>query len=247
MDTQVPVESRHRATPLQLAGCRTSRRSDRRLPIHTMAMALIALVAPAAQAGVEFVTPIGNCTARVDAIGDGKDLFIIASSNVQFEVFGNAVDLSDPNSGFLDSPINLTSNIQRSLFFRMPLGDESRLQMTIRAYPTINSLTWTSVQSAIGCIVKTGTFERLEQDHKIRIVLPAGHRLDQTLCDQKTLVAQVSPSNIGELDIPFSGSASIGGWQGFNDTVTGLPAFMQSSQFVFNQPQFPRRIPRPDR
>ena len=51
-------------------------------------------------AGVEFVTPIGNCTNKVDTIGDGKDLFIAAGPNVQFEVFGNSVDLSNPTSGF---------------------------------------------------------------------------------------------------------------------------------------------------
>lgn len=242
-------------------------------------VALVALGVASAWAGVEFVTPINMCRAKVDEIGDGKDLFIIAGPNVQFEVFGNSIDLIDPNSGLriatdsgagsvtarilhkhsgssnkdrgcgdigsaeveVDSPIDLTSNVQRSLFFRMPLGDESRLQMTIKAYPVINSVTWTSSQSDVDCVVKAGTLERLEQDHKMRIRLPPGHRLDNSSCSSQMLVALVS-ANIGELDIPYGGSAAISGWAGFTYAVTGAPAFLQPSQIPTWVLQYPRDI-----
>lgn len=234
------------------------------LRVAVAALALIALTVPPVQAGVEFVTGIGtadDCN-RVDKIGDGKDLFIIAGPDIRFRVFGNSVNLSNPTSGFriatdsgvgtvtarivsqgndcggtgfalveVDSPVGLASDIQRSLFFKMPFGDESRLQMRIKAFPTIN-VTWTSVQTDIGCIVKTGGFEKLNQDHRIRITLPPGHRQDQTTCNQRTLVAKVVPSLIGELDIPGPK---------FKYSVSGLPTFMTSNQAasvaLFIQPQ----------
>lgn len=227
------------------------------LQIAAMTLTLAALSVAAAEAGVEFVAPIGNCGSHVDAIGDGKDLFIIAGQNVQFEVFGQFVDGSDPTTGFrmatdsgagaatariikrrngventtrgcgligsaeveVDSDVNLTSNIQRSLFFKMPAGDESRLQITIKALPDISGTIWTTTN--VGCIVKTGTLQKLNQDKKIKIQLPAGHRQDQTTCNQKTLSAQVHPANIGELDI-------LG--PTFTYSVTGRPAFLSSSQ-----------------
>jgi hypothetical protein len=74
-------------------------RSSGWLRIVSLSLVLAALAAPAAFAGVEFVAPVGNCTNKVDVIGDGKDLFLTAGS-VQFEVFGNSVDLSNPTSGF---------------------------------------------------------------------------------------------------------------------------------------------------
>jgi hypothetical protein len=193
----------------------------------------------------------------VDLIGDGKDLFIMAGQNVQFEVFGNSVDLSNPSSGFriatdsgsgtvtariirqrsgptnlsrgcgntgsaeveVDSNVNLTSNIQRSLFFKMPLGDESRLQMTIKALPAITGTIWTATN--MGCIVKTGSLQKLNQDKKIKIQLPPGHRQDQTTCNQNTISAQVHPADIGEVDI-------VG--PTFNYSISGRPAFLSSSQ-----------------
>ena len=83
-----------------------------------MALALIALGVSAAQAGVEFVTSTTDCSNKVDLIGDGKDLFIIAGPNIQFEVFGNSVDLSNPSSGFrisstTDSGARIVSAAQR--------------------------------------------------------------------------------------------------------------------------------------
>jgi hypothetical protein len=222
----------------------------------SVSLALCALAAPAAFAGVEYVTPTGNCTNKVDQIGDGKDLFIMAGPNIQFEVFGNSVDGSNPTSGFriatdsgagnvtarivqqrsgvtnngrgcgfvgsavveVDSPSNLTSNIQRSLFFKMPLGDESRLQMTIKALPTFTA-TWTSLQNQVSCIVKTGSFEKLNQDHKIRLTLPPGSAQDQTTCNQNTITATIVPADVGELDI--AGPVKY--------TATGTPGFLQAN------------------
>lgn len=233
---------------------RAARRPNRLLLAAAVVLAVTALGTSTAQAGVEFVTRIGDCTNKVDLIGDNKDLFIIAGSNIKFEVWGNSVDLSNTSTGFrigvdsgagtvtariirqrggftnqargcgntgsaeveVDSVATLTSNIQRSLFFKMPAGDESRLQMTIKAWPTIN-VTWVSTN--VNCIVKTGTLEKLNQDHKIRIQLPPGHQQDQTTCNQKTLSARVDPSDIGELDI----------FRELSYSITGLPAFLQAS------------------
>jgi hypothetical protein len=230
-----------------------SQRSLGWLRMTSMALALIALGVSAAQAGVEFVTSTTDCSNKVDLIGDGKDLFIIAGPNIQFEVFGNSVDLSNATTGFrissttdsaarivqqrsgptnlsrgcgntgsavveIDSPIDLGADIQRTLFFKMPAGDESPLQIRIRAFPAINA-TWTSAQSAISCIVKTGTFEKLDQDKRLRIQLPPGHQQDATTCSSNQLSAQ-SASTIGELDIAAP----------FRHTATGVPAFMQFSQ-----------------
>ncbi|HYK43512.1 MAG TPA: hypothetical protein VE007_14080 [Thermoanaerobaculia bacterium] len=244
-------------------------RSSGWLRIVSLSLALAALAAPAAFAGVEFVTPIGNCTNKVDTIGDGKDLFLTAGS-VQFEVFGNSVDLSNPTSGFriatdsgtgtatakiiqqrsgatnlgrgcgntgsavvqVDSDPGITSNIQRSLFFRMPLGDESRLQMTIRAIPTF-AATWTSLQNNVSCIVKTGSFEKLDQDHKIRITLPPGSAQDQTTCNQNTLQVHIAPATgLGEIDV----AAPV------KFTATGLPNFMTANSPTAPTPASPTDI-----
>ena len=226
------------------------------LRIVSISLGLAALAAPAAQAGVEYVTRTTDCNNHVDEIGDGKDLFIVAGPNVQFEVWGNSVDLSNPTSGFriatdsgvgnvtarivsqksgpsnagrgcgnvgsaiveVDSPINLTSNIQRSLFFKMPLGDESRLQMTIKALPTFTA-TWTTVQNSVSCIVKSGSFERQNQDLKIKIQLPPGAAQDLTTCNQNTLVAHITPASISEIDIN----------RPVTYTATGLPNFLTAS------------------
>lgn len=252
MDNLVQTEPGGGASP-QSGGCRASQRSFGLLRMTCVALALIALGAPAAQAGVEFVTSTTDCSNKVDLIGDGKDLFIIAGPNIQFEVFGNSVDLSNPSSGFrisnstdsaarivqqrsgptnlgrgcgntgsavveIDSPVDLNADIQRTLFFKMPAQDESPLQIRIRAYPAINA-TWTSVQNAISCIVKTGTFQKLDQDKKLRIQLPPGHQQDQTTCNQTQLSAQ-STSSIGELDIPGT----------YKHTATGVPSFLTFSQ-----------------
>lgn len=237
-----------------------SQRSLGWLRMTSMALALIALGVSAAQAGVEFVTSTTDCSNKVDLIGDGKDLFIIAGPNIQFEVFGNSVDMSNPSSGFrissttnsaarivrqtggpanllrgcgntgsavveIDSPVDLNSDIQRTLFFKMPAGDESPLQIRIRAYPTFNA-DWTAVQNNISCIVKTGTFQKLDQNKRLRIQLPPGHQQDATTCRSNRLSAQVTPSIIGELDIPGS----------FRHTATGVPAFMEFSQGTASPP-----------
>ena len=218
------------------------------LKVFFLSLILTILMVAPAQAGVEFVTPVGNCN-HVDEIGDGKDLFIIAGQNVQFKVFGNSVDLSDPTSGFrmvppsgtsniragivsqgtdcggtgfalveVDSPVNLAANARRTLFFKMPLGDESRLKMTIKSFPAINA-TW-NTQHVVNCIVKTGTLQTLNQERRLRIQLPPGHQQDQTNCNQRTLFARVNPSDIGELDID----------KPFRYTLTGLPTFITSNQ-----------------
>ena len=214
--------------------------------LSAIALLIAAWSAPA-QAGVEYVTGTGDCS-KVDTIGDGKDLSIIAGPNVRFRVFGNSVNLSNPTSGFriatdsgsgsvaarivsqgtdcggtgfalveVDSAVDLASDVQRSLFFKMPLGDESRLQMRIRAFPAIN-VTWSQdPDSIVSCI---GVAERLNQDKLLRISLPAGYLNDPTNCSSRTLRARVTNAAFGEIDIRPS----------FNYAVSGLPGFLTASQ-----------------
>jgi hypothetical protein len=229
-----------------------SNRVGRRLyGLLLAALGLVGFWASPAQAGVEFVTRTADCT-KVDRIGDGKDLFIMAGRNVRFRVFGNSVDLSNPTNGFriatdsgagdvrakivsqgtdcggtgfalvdVDSPANLNANIQRSLFFKMPFGDESRLQMTIKAFPAIN-VVW-RVQQDIGCI---GGFTLLNQDHRMLIRLPPGHQQDETTCNNRTAFARVTPASLGE----------VGVFKKFNYSVTGLPGFATSEQAFPQEP-----------
>ena len=224
--------------------------------LAALAMTLAAMPLKRADAGVEFVTKTTDCSIKVDLIGDGKDLFIIAGPNIQFEVWGNSVDLSNPTSGFriavdagagnvtarivqqrsgaanlargcgntgsavveVDSPADIGSTLQRSLFFKMPFGDESRLQISIKPFPTF-SATW--VNPALSCIVKTGTLQLLDQDTRIVLQLPPGHQQDQTTCNSNSLSARISPADMGELDI-------VG--PNFRYTFGGLPAFMTGNQ-----------------
>jgi len=77
--------------------------------------------------------------------------------------------------------------------------------------------------------VKTGSFDKLNQDTKIKIQLPPGARQDQTTCNQNHLVARVTPATIGELDIPSV----------VKYTATGLPSFLQASQTTGLSPSSP--------
>jgi hypothetical protein len=58
----------------------------------------LALLSPArAWAGVEYVTSTTNCSAHI--AGSGNSLTVMAGPAMTFEVWGNSVDLADPNAG----------------------------------------------------------------------------------------------------------------------------------------------------
>jgi len=82
-----------------------------------------------------------------------------------------------------DSPEDLTQSIQRSLFFRMPAGDESRLQTKIIPF---NKVAWvwnTTQQNPLNCLTKgIGTIQQLNQNELLDIQLPPGSATDQSNC-----------------------------------------------------------------
>jgi hypothetical protein len=239
--------------PMSFNVMHASKREELRVRLKTVLLAGLLLATTwvhPTQAGVEFVTRTTDCT-KVDVVGDGKDLFIMAGQNVRFRVFGNSVDLSDPNTGFrirtdsgvgnvnariisqgqdcgavgfalveIDSPSTITSLLQRSLHFKMPLGDWSRLQISIRRWPAINAV-WSAAQN-LNCI---GGVQLLNQDKTLRITLPPGHLNDDTTCNNRTARARVVVGNIGEVDI-FNSP--------FIYPVFNIPNFMTSNQVPTN-------------
>jgi hypothetical protein len=67
--------------------------------ISAMTLALASLPLATARAGIEFVTSTASCGSHV--VTAGQTLSVLAGPNVQFEVWGNSVDLADPaNGGF---------------------------------------------------------------------------------------------------------------------------------------------------
>jgi hypothetical protein len=129
----------------------------------------------------------------------------------------------------LDSPGNLTSDASASVSFKMPLGDQSRLSITIKARPTFTT-TWTTngnlQPSALPCIVKTGSITTLNQDTRLTIQLPPGHAQDQTTCTSNTIRIRTTPASIGTVSIDST----------MKYTVTGLPAFLTANQPTAVQP-----------
>src|SRR5690348_13408216 len=65
--------------------------------ISVMALSLASLPVATARAGIEFVTSTSSCGTKV--MTAGQTLIVLAGPNVQFEVWGNSVDLADPNTG----------------------------------------------------------------------------------------------------------------------------------------------------
>jgi hypothetical protein len=122
-----------------------------------------------------------------------------------------------------DSPGTLTADAAASVSFTMPLGDKSRLSITIVAHPTFTA-TWTTngtlQPSALPCIVKTGSITTLDQDVKLTIQLPPGHTQDQTTCTSNTIQVTTKPPTVAAVNIDSATKY----------TVTGLPAFLTASQ-----------------
>jgi hypothetical protein len=65
--------------------------------VSFMSLALASLPLATARAGIEFVTSAASCASKV--ITAGQTLTVLAGPNVQFEVWGNSVDLADPAHG----------------------------------------------------------------------------------------------------------------------------------------------------
>ena len=60
--------------------------------VSFMSLALASLPLATARAGIEFVTSAASCASKV--ITAGQTLTVLAGPNVQFEVWGNSVDLA---------------------------------------------------------------------------------------------------------------------------------------------------------
>ncbi len=215
----------------------------------------LGITATPLQAAVEFVTRIGNACNKVDTIGDGKDLSLQAGPNIQFEVWGDGIDIrkevrltsDDSNAGTVsarilrahgglentgrsckqnkgsvevevDSPANTTQILQRSLRFKMPAGDESRLQ--VRVVPFRQPVwTWDAgplLQSPANCLTKNvGTVVVDNQSTRLTITLPAGADADTSNCnlDFRTTL---QPADTPEVDIGAT----------FAYAVTGAPSYL---------------------
>lgn len=212
--------------------------------ISLLGLQLAAILLPrASMAAVEFVTPIGTCS-KVDTIGDGKDLSIQAGNDMQFEVWGDGIDINpavrvaidDSNVDTfvtarilrahngaenltrgckilkgsveveVDSPAEAGATRQRSLYFRMTLGDESRLQTQVVPFRTP---VWTFVdlqQSPAACLTKNiGTVVQDLDNSRMTITLPPGASTDTTNC-ALTFRTSVAPADRPEIDIqrPFN-------------------------------------------
>lgn len=190
--------------------------------------AAIGLAASPAIAGVEFVTDVGQCT-KVDTIGDGKDLRIIAGTGTtqdpsggptRFEVWGSGIDVnpsvrvtaSDSNPGTVTArivsvrngpqnasgpcklatgsalvevtaPPSSTVDLRRSLRFRMPLGDESPLAVSVLAYRT-PVFTWAAQPTNdTSCLLKGMGTVRLDlNNERLTLSLPPGAGADTSNC-----------------------------------------------------------------
>jgi hypothetical protein len=86
-----------------------------RKAMPVVALAISMLPTARAFAGIEYVTPSNNCTNHV--ANAGETLTILAGQNVQFEVWGNSIDLSNRTTGFkFNAPAGFSASIvqQRS-------------------------------------------------------------------------------------------------------------------------------------
>jgi len=167
--------------------------------------------------GFTFAGP-GGMTATIVSERSGPSNFARGCGNV-----GSAVVR-------ISTPGTLAADAGASLSFKMPLGDLSRLPMTIKAHPTFTT-TWTSAgltTSSLSCIVKTGSLSLLNQDSHLVIQLPPGHQQDQTTCNSNVITVRTTPASIGHVDV-------VGPTIRYN--VTGLPSFVTESQATAVLPQ----------
>jgi len=124
----------------------------------------------------------------------------------------------------ISTPATLASNTAASVSFKMPLGDLSKLSMTIVAQPALSQATWTtqgSLQpSTMPCLIKTGSITTINQDTKLVIALPPGSAQDATTCTSNAISLRVLPASTQNVDVATP----------IKYNVTGLPSFVSVSQ-----------------
>jgi len=116
----------------------------------------------------------------------------------------------------VDSPAEAGATRQRSLWFRMPLGDESRLPM--RAVPyRVPVWTFTNLaQNPSQCLTKNiGTVVRDLDNARMTITLPPGAASDTSNCTLEFFTL-VNPADRPEIDIQ----------KPFNYSLPSIPAFL---------------------
>lgn len=132
----------------------------------------------------------GSVTARIIRAHNGVENLgrgcKIAKGSVEVEV---------------DSPAATDATLERSLRFRMPLGDESRLQMRVVPFRTP---VWTFGdlrQSPANCLTKNvGAVVRDLNNARMTITLPPGANGDTSNCTLE-FATSVGPSDRPEIDI----------------------------------------------
>lgn len=118
----------------------------------------------------------------------------------------------------VDSPANTTQTLQRTLRFRMPLGDTSPLQIRVVPFPAPQ---WTFNANAVlqdpaNCLTKGLTqIVADQQSTRITIDLPPGAAQDSSNCTLR-LFTHVRFPGMPDMDIR----------RDFNLTLTGLPNFL---------------------
>ena len=259
------MDSKHDA--LDQHGSRPSGRLRARVPNWRLGLATLPatlwLATSPAQAGVEFVTDVGQCD-KVDTIGDGKDLRIMAGTGTaqdpsggptRFEVWGSGIDMNpsvrvvgndstatvtariisvrngpqnatgpckySTGSALVEvtAPPSSTTDLRRTLRFRMPLGDESPLAMTVLAYRT-PVFTWPTVATTDPyCLLKGFSQPQIDLNNKrLTISLPPGAGTDTSNC---------TFSLLGQITAPTSVRPDLR--KQYTYGITGLPSWLSVS------------------
>lgn len=143
----------------------------------------------------------------------------------------------------------LTANLRRTLVLKKS-GDSSdhRQGLNIKAIPSFD-LTFDNTAAVPTCLVKTGTAAFLDNNKRLEIHLPAGHRGDHTNCTGSTVLAIAIPNapsldvaddyeyalttTVSEKRVVRKGLTGTGSGIGSNLTI-GLPTFVT----LTNAPSF---------
>jgi len=109
----------------------------------------------------------------------------------------------------LSSPITATTNLRRTLRFRMPLGDESPLATTVFAYRDINH-TWQNPSMPL-CLSRGMGTARLDlNNERLTISLPPGAGSDTSNCTMD-LTSSIGTTSSQAVDIRKESSYAISG------------------------------------
>ncbi|MCX8004168.1 MAG: hypothetical protein N2688_04300 [Burkholderiaceae bacterium] len=116
----------------------------------------------------------------------------------------------------VDAPANTTQVLQRTLRFRMPLGDTSPLQIRIVPFPQPQWRFTGFQETPHHCLTRGLTpIVKDQQDTRIVITLPPGAAQDTSNC-QLRLFTSLSFGSVPEIDIQ----------RDFNLSLSGLPNFL---------------------